>query len=210
MPINADGTFNAQPDPMKLYQISKYSDVAGLPGATKRDPDQARGFIHTYSGLPNPGYRMASGFMPEVKVFNVSAVAGYTNPSTDNRESMTISLSPAVWDPTVATTPGTATNNVPPGPSPTAPSGTPVTNPTGPSAGSGAAPTGNTSGNTGGSSTGGGGIHGNGYGTPTASSNGCGCTTAGSDQTSGLAGFAALGLGFAFLSLRRRGSKKES
>jgi MYXO-CTERM domain-containing protein len=210
MPINADGTFNAQPDPLKLYQISKYSDVAGLPGATKRDPDQARGFIHTYSGLPNPGYRMASGFMPEVKVFNVSAVAGYNNPSTDNRESLTISLSPAVWDPNVATTPGTATSNVPPGPSPTAPSGTPVTNPTGPSAGSGAAPTGNTSGNTGGTSTGGGGIHGTGYGSPTASSNGCGCTTAGSDQTSGLAGFAALGLGFAFLGLRRRGSKKES
>jgi MYXO-CTERM domain-containing protein len=39
-------------------------------------------------------------------------------------------------------------------------------------------------------------------------SSGCGCTTAGSDQTSGLAGLGLMGVGFAFLGLRR--NKKES
>jgi MYXO-CTERM domain-containing protein len=216
MPIKADGTFDATPDPLKLYQVSKYSDIAGLPAMTKRDPDQARGFIHTYSGLPNPGYRMASGFMPEVKTFSISAVAGYLNPSTDNRESITFALVPASWDPNYATTPGSATTNVPPGPGKAPPTGTPVTNPSGPSAGGGTPGTtsggtgavGGGTGSTGGSTGGTGGYH-TGFGNTTSSS-GCGCTTAGSDQTSGATGFAALGLGFAFLSLRRRNSKKES
>ncbi len=144
IPINTDGTFTAEPDPLKLYEVSKYSDVAGLPAMTKRDPDQARGFIHAYYGLPNPGYRMANGFMPEVKTFSISAVAGYNNASTDNRESLTFALVPATWDPNVTTTPGSATSNVPPGPSPTAPTGTPPTNPTGPSSGSGASGSGAT------------------------------------------------------------------
>ncbi|MGO8997407.1 MAG: hypothetical protein ACLQVI_29175 [Polyangiaceae bacterium] len=209
VPIAANGTFNPIPDPLKLYEVAPYSDIAGLPAMTKRDPDQARGFIHTYSGLPNPGYGLSSGFMPEVKTFSIAAVAGYNNPNTDNRESMTLALVPASWNPAYNTTPGTATSNVPPGPSPTAPSGTPTTNPTGPSTGAGSSgPSGSTSG---GGTTGGGGsgVH-TGFGNTTSSSNGCGCTTAGSDKTNGLAGFAALGLGFAFLSLRRRGSKKES
>jgi MYXO-CTERM domain-containing protein len=199
IPINPDGTFTPTPDPLKLYQVSQYSDVANLPAMTKKDPDQGRGFIHSYYGLPNPGYRMTSGFMPEVKTFSVSAVAGYVNPNTDNRESVQFTLVPATWDPNVATTPGTAQNNVPPGPSPTAPSGTPTTNPTGPSAGSGTS--------AGGGATGG--VRGGGYGSLGSTSNGCGCTTAGSDRTSGLAGFAALGLGFAFLGLRRRGSSRK-
>jgi MYXO-CTERM domain-containing protein len=171
---------------------------------TKRDPDQARGFIHTYSGLPNPGYQMKTGFMPEVKTFSISAVAGYTNPSTDNRESMTLALIPATWDPAVTTTPGTATSNVPPGPSPIAPKGTPITNPTtGTSTGGAQAPTGSTGGS---GST----YHAPGLGALSGASNGCGCTTAGSDQSSGLAGFGVLGLGFAALGLRRRNAKKES
>ncbi len=221
IPINADGTFTAEPDPLKLYEVSKYSDVAGLPAMTKRDPDQARGFIHAYYGVANPGYRVSTGFMPEVKTFSISAVAGYTNPSTDNRESLTFALVPATWDPNVATTPGSATPNVPPGPSPTAPTGTPVTNPTAPSTGSGASSTGSTTSGTSSGSTGSGdtgssggtgspGYHAPGYtgGGATASS-GCGCTTAGSDQTSGLGGFAALGLGFALFGLRRRSTSKK-
>lgn len=202
IPINADGTFEPVPDPLKLYEVSQYSDVANLPAMTKKDPDQGRGFIHAYYGLPNPGYQVANGFMPEVKTFSVSAVAGYNDPNTDNRESITFSLVPATWDPSYNTTPGTA-GTVPPGPSPTAPSGTPATNPTGPSSGAGQAPTGSTSGG------GGSGVH-TGFG-PTSSSDSCGCVTAGSDKSSGLLGFAALGLGFALLGLRRRsGSVKES
>jgi MYXO-CTERM domain-containing protein len=225
VPINSDGTFDTVPDPLKLYEVSKYSDVAGLPAMTKRDPDQARGFIHAYNGLPNPGYQNPNGFMPEVKTFSIAAVAGYNNPSTDNRESLTFALVPSTWTPTVQTTPGSATPNVPPGPSPTAPVGTPVTNPTGPSAGSGAAPssgsstsgTGASSGSTGTSSgsngaSGSTGSSGKPYNPPTyaASSSGCGCTTAGSDKSSGFAGFTLAGLGIALLGLRRRSSKKES
>jgi MYXO-CTERM domain-containing protein len=221
IPINADGTFTAEPDPLKLYEVSKYSDVAGLPAMTKRDPDQARGFIHAFYGVPNPGYRVSTGFMPEVKTFSISAVAGYSNPSTDNRESLTFALVPATWDPNVQTTPGGATSNVPPGPSPTAPTGTPPTNPTGPSAGSGATSSGGDTSGAGSTGSGGTGSGGNagtsgpGYAAPgyntNVSSSGCGCTTAGSDQSSGLAGFAALGLGFALFGVRRRSSaKKES
>ncbi len=221
IPINTDGTFTAVPDPLKLYEVSKYSDVAGLPAMTKRDPDQARGFIHAYNGLPNPGYKLttANAFMPEVKTFSVAAVSGYNNPSTDNRESLTFALVPATWDPAVQTTPGSATPNVPPGPGQAAPTGTPETNPTGPSAGSGApVSTGSSttsgdspSGSTGSGSTGSGsGYHAPGFGATPTSSAGCGCTTAGSDRTSGLGGLAALGLGFVLAGLRRRSSKKES
>jgi MYXO-CTERM domain-containing protein len=211
IPIRADGTFDA-PDPMKVYQIAQYSDVANLPAMRKRDPDQARGFIHAFEGLPNPGYGIKTGFMPEVRTFTVSAVAGVVDPTTDNNDSLNFTLIPSTWDPSYNTTPGSATSNVPPGPSPVAQPGTPVTNPTAPSSGGASASNGSTgSGSVGGGSTGGGGagLH-TGFGNTSGSSNGCGCTTAGSDKTSGTAGFAALGLGFAFLSLRRRNAKKES
>jgi MYXO-CTERM domain-containing protein len=183
---------------MKLYQVSQYSDVANLTAVRKRDPDQGRGFMHNFQGLPNPGYRVPNGFMPEVKTFTVSTSSGVVDPTTDNTDSLTFTLVPATWDPNYNTTPGSATPNVPLGPSPTAPKGTPITNPTGPSTGVGSNP-GNSS--SGGTKTGYGGL---GLG----SSSGCGCTTAGSDQSSGLAGFGVLGLGFALLGLRR--NKKES
>jgi MYXO-CTERM domain-containing protein len=204
IPINADGTFNAVPDPMKLYQVSQYSDVANLPAMSRRDPDQGRGFIHAYYGVPNPAYHMPGAvFMPEVQTFSIAAVSGYANPSTDNRESITFTLVPATWDPTVQTTPGTTNPSVPLGPSPTAPSGTPITNPTtNPSTGVGSNP-----GNSG-STTGTGGVKTGMGNLGLGSSSGCGCTTAGSDQSSGLAGFGVLGLGFALLGLRR--NKKES
>jgi MYXO-CTERM domain-containing protein len=213
LPIDSTGHIGAI-DPMKVYQVSQYSDVAGLAAQTKRDPGQARGFIHGLYGVPNPGYlpnaaspanatAAASLFMPEVQTFNISAVAGYADPTTDNRESLTFSLVPAVWDPSVQTTPGSATSNVPPGPSQAAPVGTPVTNPVGISGGT----VGNTNGSQGGT-TGTGGIK-TGYGgLGTGASSGCGCTTAGSDQTSGLTGLGLMGLGFVFLGLRR--NKKES
>jgi hypothetical protein len=202
MPIRADGTFDP-PDPMKTYQVSQFSDVAGLPARTKRDNDQSRGFIHGVYGIVNPSYQKTGGFMPEVATFNLSAVAGYANINTDNRESLTFALVPATWDPSVTTTPGVATPNVPPGPSPAAPSGTPATNPSAPSAGTGAGgQTGSSSGGTGG------GVRAPGFGGSSASSGGC--TTASVGHTSDLAGFATLGLGFALFGLRRRGNKKES
>jgi MYXO-CTERM domain-containing protein len=205
LPIDSTGHIGAI-DPMKVYQVSQYSDVAGLAAQTKRDPGQARGFIHGLYGVANPGYQLSNGFMPEVKTFNISAVAGYADPTTDDRESLTFALIPATWDPAYNTTPGTATSNVPPGPSPTAPSGTPVTNPVGVSSGTTTTGSGNQAGSGTGSS--GSGVH-TGYGDLGANaSSGCGCTTAGSDQTSGLAGLGLMGVGFAFLGLRR--NKKES
>jgi MYXO-CTERM domain-containing protein len=205
----------SEPDSLKSYQVAQYADVVGLAAATLRDPGQGRAFFKAVYGLPNPSYQNKSGFMPEVKTFSISAFAGYHNIATDNMESLSFSLVPAVWDPTVATTPGAAVPNVPPGPSPTAPSGTPVTNPSGPSAGGSTGGNQEGSGSTGstGSTGTGGTYHPPGYGSTTSASNGCGCTTAGSNQSSNLAGFAALGLGFAFLGLRRRASsraKKES
>ncbi|HEY2512652.1 MAG TPA: MYXO-CTERM sorting domain-containing protein, partial [Polyangiaceae bacterium] len=207
------GTFDATPDPMKAYQVAQYADVAGLAAATLRDPGQARAFFKAVHALPNPSYQNTAGFMPEVKTFNISAVAGYANPSTDNMESLTFALLPSVWDPAYTTTPGAATPNVPPGPSPAPPAGTPVTNPSGPSAGTGTGgqDTGGTSGTGASSVTGGsGGVHAPGYGTGLSTSSGCGCTTAGADQTSGLTGLGALGLGFVFLGIRRRSQKKGS
>ncbi len=217
LPIKTDGTFDA-PDSLKQYQVAEYSDVSGLPAQAKKDPDQARGFIHGYSGLPNPSYRVSTGFMPEVKTFSISAVPGYTNLNTDNRESLTFALVPATWDPNVATVPGSATANVPPGPSPVAPVGTPVTNPTQPSPGSSTPPTttGSSSGGTssggtssGATSSGSNGVKGGGFGSLGNSASGCGCTTAGSDSTSGFAAFATLALGMAIAGMRRR-TKKES
>ncbi len=207
IPIDSAGHIGAL-DPMKVYQVSQYSDVAQLPAMTKRDPGQARGFIHGLYGVQNPSYgdKTGGGFMPTVKTFNISAVAGYADPTTDNRESLTFALIPAVWDPAVATTPGGTVpiSSVPPGPAGTPPAsaGSPVTNPgPGLSTGGGTASQGGTTGTGGGIKTG--------YGlTGTDASSGCGCTTAGSDQTSGLAGIGLMGLGFAFLGMRR--NKKES
>ena len=209
IPIDATGHIGAL-DPMKVYQVSQYADVAGLAAQTKRNQGQARGFIHGLYGVNNPGYQITTAFMPEVRTFNISAVAGYADPTTDDRESLTISLIPATWDPAYNTTPGSATNNVPPGPSQTAPSGAPITNPVGVSSGtsSGNQVGSGTTGTGGGGSTGvqkgygGGGLLG------ANASGGCGCTTAGSDQTSGLAGLGLMGLGFVFLGPRR--NKKES
>jgi MYXO-CTERM domain-containing protein len=178
---------------VKLYAVSKYSDVANLVAMTKKDPDQGRGFIHAYYGLPNPGYRQAAGFMPEVKTFSVSAVAGYLDPTTDNRESVTFALVPAVWDPSFNTTPGGPVTNVPPGPSPVAPSGTPVTNPSGSSTGS-----------AGGGSFGVAGNHPkSSYGSLASdSSAGCACDAAGKGG-SGAGAVGLLGLGLALLGARR-------
>jgi MYXO-CTERM domain-containing protein len=101
-------------DPMKLYTASKYSDVANLAVRGLNNPNnQGRGFLEGISGVPNPGYGVANGFMPEVKSFGAAAIAGYTNEATKaigKRESLWLSLIPATWKPGLKTAPGDVTD----------------------------------------------------------------------------------------------------
>jgi MYXO-CTERM domain-containing protein len=191
-------------DPMKLYEVSTYSDVAQLPAITKRNPNnQGRGFIRGLYGVKNPGYQKANGFMPEVKTFALSAPAGYKDVNTSNRESLYFSLIPATWDAAYNTVPGTA-GPVAPGPSPVAPQGSPTTNP-GPAASDGTG--------TGGmpsvpSTPAGSGAHAPGYNDVQQDNAGCACSSAPGSSTSGFAGMSLLAMGLALLGFRR--TKKES
>ena len=98
-------------DPLKLYKVSTYSDIAGTVVRGKRNPNnQGRGFIYALGGIPNPGYKGGNtAFMPEVKTLIGSAVQGYTSPDTIKlaaRESIYLSLVPASWVPSTPTVPG--------------------------------------------------------------------------------------------------------
>lgn len=121
-------------DPMKLYVASKYSDVANLAVRGLNNPnDQGRGFLEGVSGVPNPGYGKPNGFMPEVKTFAASAIAGYTNEQTKaigRRESLWLSLIPTTWKPGIKTAPGEVTDKPGANPDGTGPlprSGSPAT-----------------------------------------------------------------------------------
>lgn len=108
-------------DPFKLYEVSSYSDVANLPARGKRNPqDQGAGFVNAFGGVANPGYQKPMGFMPEVKTFTISAMPGYADIQTDDRDSLFLSLVPSTWDPAMQTVPGPVTdaNEIQPGPSP--------------------------------------------------------------------------------------------
>jgi MYXO-CTERM domain-containing protein len=98
-------------DPLKLYKVATYSDVAGTVVRGLRNPNnQGRGWIYAQGGIPNPGYNQGNtAFMPEVKTLIGSAVQGYTTPDTAKlaaRESIYLSLVPASWIPGTPTVPG--------------------------------------------------------------------------------------------------------
>ncbi len=207
IPVDTTAEKLGQIDPMKMYEVASYGDVAALPARAKRNPNnQGRGFIHGLYGLQNPGYQKANGFMPEVKTFSLSAVAGYNNPTTDNRDSLFFSLVPATWDPQYATVPGSA-GNVAPGPSPVAAPGTVATNPGPTATGVGDQTGGPVGQHPSGSS--GSGNHAPGYGDVSGqASNGCACTTAPGSSSGGAGGLALLGVGLALLGIRR--TKKEA
>ncbi|HWL84567.1 MAG TPA: hypothetical protein VNO21_02125 [Polyangiaceae bacterium] len=129
IPIDPASGKIGEVDPLKVYEVSKLSDVANLPARGKRNPsDQGAGFINGFAGLKNPGFGTANGFMPEVSSFTISAVPGFKDITTSTRESLFLSLVPATWKDQIATTPGptTFTSDIQNGPSPTVSQPTPV------------------------------------------------------------------------------------
>jgi len=143
IPLKADGTLGLK-DSAKLYAVSPFSDVANVQARGKRNPNnQARGFINGLGAVPNPGFgKTTTGFMPEVKAFSFSTITGYTDAAAatiGKRNSIWISLVPAVWAPGIQTTPGSPTDKPGSNPDGTGPSPrttAPGTNPSGDSAAS--------------------------------------------------------------------------
>lgn len=118
-PLKADGTLGVK-DPLKVYMVSQFSDVANVQARGKRNPqDQARGFINGLGDVPNPGFTTdaaaaKTNFMPEVKSFSFSTVTGYSGPearAAGLKNSVWLSLVPATWQEGLQTIPGTTTDN---------------------------------------------------------------------------------------------------
>lgn len=109
IPLNPDGTLGTK-DPLKVYTVSTYSDVANLQARGKRNPNnQAKGFINGVGDVPNPGFGKPGGFYPEVKSFSFSTVTGYSGPDAmakGLKESLWLSLVPATWKEGISTVPG--------------------------------------------------------------------------------------------------------
>jgi|GEM_PF-1484713 len=113
IPLTETGTLGVK-DPAKLYAVSSYSDVANVQARGKRNPNnQARGFINGLGSVPNPGFGKGNtAFMPDVKSLSFSTITGYTDDAAaqvGKRNSIWLSLVPAVWAEGIPTTPGTPT-----------------------------------------------------------------------------------------------------
>ncbi len=113
VPLKADGSLGVK-DAAKLYAVSSFSDVANVQARGKRNPNnQARGFINGLGDVPNPGFNKGdTAFMPEVKAFSFSTITGYTDQAgadIGKRNSVWLSLVPAVWQAGLQTTPGSPT-----------------------------------------------------------------------------------------------------
>ncbi len=138
IPLKQDGTLGVK-DPLKMYTVSTYSDVANLQARGKRNPNnQAKGFINGIGGVPNPGYDKPNGFYPEVKTFSMSTVTGYSSVAAKDigkRESLWLSLVPATWKEGLKTTPGVPSENAGNGPAPRTTD--PATDPAGEAGGDG-------------------------------------------------------------------------
>jgi MYXO-CTERM domain-containing protein len=121
IPLAADGTLGVK-DPLKMYTVSTYSDVANLQARGKRNPNnQAKGFINGLGDMPNPGFDKVGGFYPEAKTFSLSTVTGYSSATAKDvgkRESIYISLIPSTWKAGLQTTPGVPNENAGNGPAP--------------------------------------------------------------------------------------------
>jgi hypothetical protein len=120
IPVTSSG-FGAK-DPLKLYTVSAYSDVANLQARGKRNPNnQAKGFINGVGNVPNPGYDKPGGFYPEVKSFSVSSVTGFSDAQAatkGTKESLWLSMVPATWKPGLKTAPGAPSPTAGTGPAP--------------------------------------------------------------------------------------------
>jgi hypothetical protein len=117
-PLTAEGLLGVK-DTAKVYPVSTFSDVANLPARGKRNPNnQARGFINGTGYVPNPGYttdpeKARQSFMPEVKQLSASTVTGYGGADAlakGLKNSVWLSLVPAVWQEGLPTTPGVPTD----------------------------------------------------------------------------------------------------
>ncbi len=121
VPLKADGTLGLK-DPLKMYTVSTYSDVANLPARGKRNPNnQAKGFINGLGDIPNPGFDKPGGFYTEVRTFTMSTVAGYSTVEARDigrRESAWLSLVPSTWAAGLTTVPGVPNENAGIGPAP--------------------------------------------------------------------------------------------
>jgi len=121
IPLKADGTLGIK-DPMKMYTVSTFSDVANLQARGKRNPNnQAKGFINGLGDVPNPGFDKPNAFYTEVKSFSMSTVTGYSSDAAKGigkRESLWLSLVPATWKEGLKTTPGVPSENAGNGPAP--------------------------------------------------------------------------------------------
>lgn len=121
IPLKADGTLGVK-DPLKMYTVSTYSDVANLQARGKRNPNnQAKGFINGLGDMPNPGFDKVGGFYPEAKTFSLSTVTGYSSTAAKDigrRESLWLSLVPSTWKEGLKTTPGQPNENAGNGPAP--------------------------------------------------------------------------------------------
>jgi hypothetical protein len=120
-PLTADGSIGAK-DPLKMYTVSTFSDVANLQARGKRNPNnQAKGFINGLGGVPNPGFDKPGAFYPEVKSFSMSTVTGYSSDAAKDigrRESLWLSLVPSSWKEGLQTTPGVPSETAGEGPAP--------------------------------------------------------------------------------------------
>jgi MYXO-CTERM domain-containing protein len=138
IPLKADGTLGVK-DPLKMYTVSTYSDVANLQARGKRNPNnQAKGFINGLGDMPNPGFDKAGGFYPEAKTFSLSTVTGYSSTAAKDigrRESLWLSLVPSTWKEGLKTTPGQPSETAGNGPAPR--TADPATDPAGSAGGDG-------------------------------------------------------------------------
>jgi hypothetical protein len=116
--LKADGSVGEK-DPLKVYTVAPYADVANVQARGKRNPNnQARGFINGTGNVPNPGYTAdpalaKTNFMPDVRTFSFSAITGYSGADAATKgykNSIWLSLVPAAWTPGLATVPGGVTD----------------------------------------------------------------------------------------------------
>jgi MYXO-CTERM domain-containing protein len=203
-PLTAEGKLGVK-DYGKMYTISKFSDVANLSSRGNNNPNnQAKGFINGKGLLRNPGFGVANGFMPEVKSFTLSTVAGYGDDAAKVRGlklSLWLSLVPSTWK-DIPTVPGQPTDK--PGTGPDGNGPLPKQDTTSPT---------NTDGN-GTTDQGddnvvdGPDLEGPGGRDPRLTGNAGGCSASGQGGATGFGGALLLGLGAAALIRRRRTEEK--
>jgi MYXO-CTERM domain-containing protein len=203
--VDANGMMTVDKE-NNMLPVMWQCDTAWLSYKGLRNPrDQGRDFLHTLGDVPNPGYGLSNGWMPEVSNFAISLV-GAVHDSTATRNSLYASFIPIAWDKSVQVSMGAAVDvsQIPSGPSPQ------VDTPGAPVVGNGD-PTvnGNQPGSSSGSSTGsgssGGGntVHHSGF-LGMNDSGGCSVSAVGANTEEGLEGLGLVGLGLAFAASRRR------